>query len=636
MILLIPIGGCGKRFKSNGYKKPKALINIFGKPILYYLLDSLNLNNIEFIYIPYNNEYSNYNFESMLRKDYPNINFVFFQLKNITQGAPETINIALNNLDIKDDKSILCLDCDNFYLCNIINMWNGDNIIFSTKNTTMNPIYSYIKINDDNTIIDIKEKVKISDLACTGAYGFKSIKELKKYTLKIIEHNNIQQSEFYTSGVIKKMIEENIQFKNILIDKDKYVCLGTPIQLKQFYNNTPRISSLTNNPIIEIKRICFDLDNTLVTYPLINNDYTTVEPIEKNISLLRYLKQLGNIIIIYTARRMKTHNGNIGKINCDIGKITFDTLDKFNIPYDEIYFGKPYADYYIDDLAINCFYDIEKELGFYKNIIEPRSFNLITENSIETITKQGLNLDGEIYYYLNIPNEIKDMFPIILYYSKNSYVIEKISGLSVTDMYLSEILTEQTLINILNSIKRIQNIKLNNSKEINIYTNYAIKLQKRFIEYDYSKFENNKKIYDELIEKLNIYETNNLGKKTVIHGDPVFTNILINNYEKIKFIDMRGKIGNELSIEGDWLYDWAKVYQSLIGYDSILLDKFVSFEYKNEMIQTFIKYFISNYSEKDFKNLKLITKSLLFSLIPLHNNEKCIEYYKLISCKFLS
>jgi hypothetical protein len=50
---------------------------------------------------------------------------------------------------------------------------------------------------------------------------------------------------------------------------------------------------------------------------------------------------------------MKTHNGNIGKINADIGKITFDTLEKFNIPYDEIYFGKPHADFYIDDLAIN-------------------------------------------------------------------------------------------------------------------------------------------------------------------------------------------------------------------------------------------------------------------------------------------
>ena len=49
-----------------------------------------------------------------------------------------------------------------------------------------------------------------------------------------------------------------------------------------------------------------------------------------------------------------------------IGKITFDTLDKYDIPYDEIYFGKPYADYYIDDLAINCYDELEKKLGFYQ------------------------------------------------------------------------------------------------------------------------------------------------------------------------------------------------------------------------------------------------------------------------------
>ena len=41
MIVLIPLGGSGERFKKHNYKKPKALINIFGKPILYYLLDNL-------------------------------------------------------------------------------------------------------------------------------------------------------------------------------------------------------------------------------------------------------------------------------------------------------------------------------------------------------------------------------------------------------------------------------------------------------------------------------------------------------------------------------------------------------------------------------------------------------------------
>jgi capsule biosynthesis phosphatase len=88
-------------------------------------------------------------------------------------------------------------------------------------------------------------------------------------------------------------------------------------------------------------RICFDLDNTLVTYPQVPNDYSTVKPIENMISILRKLKMEGHTIIIYTARRMLTHDGNIGKIIQDIGKQTFDRLEKFNIPYDEIVFGKP-------------------------------------------------------------------------------------------------------------------------------------------------------------------------------------------------------------------------------------------------------------------------------------------------------
>jgi capsule biosynthesis phosphatase len=151
--------------------------------------------------------------------------------------------------------------------------------------------------------------------------------------------------------------------------------LGTPIQLRQFCDN--------HNENNTKKRICFDLDNTLVTYPKISGDYNTVEPIYKNINYLKYLKKKGNTIIIYTARRMRTHQGNNGKILADIGEITFQTLKKYEIPFDEIYFGKPYADYYIDDLAINCFDDIEKDMGYYMDKIEPRYFNKIENNSIE-------------------------------------------------------------------------------------------------------------------------------------------------------------------------------------------------------------------------------------------------------------
>ena len=49
------------------------------------------------------------------------------------------------------------------------------------------------------------------------------------------------------------------------------------------------------------------------------------------------------------------------------------------------------------------------------------------------------------------------------------------------------------------------------------------------------------------------------------------------------------------------------------------------------MVDIFTNYFITLYSENDFTNLKIITKSLLFSLIPLHNNDKCIQFYNLIN-----
>ena len=85
--------------------------------------------------------------------------------------------------------------------------------------------------------------------------------------------------------------------------------MGTPLQLKFFYNNYPRKNCFNNEIVIKKQRICFDLDNTLVTFPSVKNDYTTVKPIEKNINFLKYLKSFGNTIIIYTARRMRTGGG---------------------------------------------------------------------------------------------------------------------------------------------------------------------------------------------------------------------------------------------------------------------------------------------------------------------------------------
>ena len=213
MIILIPIGGKGGRFKKEGYTIPKALIEVLGKPILYYLLD--NLNNLldcsnYFIYIPYNKEYTKYNLEDRLKKDYPNYKFIFLELKENTKGAVETIYIALNKLKetMKQvlDESVLCLDVDNFYMIDIISKWQNKNVVFTFNDKIEDAKFSYV-ITKDDILIDIVEKIKISDNACTGAYGFNLCNTLIDYCGTVIKQNILQKGEYYISSVIKLMIK---------------------------------------------------------------------------------------------------------------------------------------------------------------------------------------------------------------------------------------------------------------------------------------------------------------------------------------------------------------------------------------------------------------------------------------------
>ena len=234
MIIIIPLGGIGDRFKKSGYTEPKALIKILGKPMLYYLLDNLKLEDVDFVCIPYNKEYSFYNFENTLQHDYPNVEFKFIKLENNTEGAAETINIGLKYIgDI--DKPVLCLDGDNFYTSDIIQLWGSKNMIFTFNDSTDTSIYSYVNVQDDR-VIDIIEKEKISNNACSGAYGFSSSKQLLKYTQNILDNKIKQKGEYYTSTIIREMIKDHV-FYNSNININNYYCLGTPAQVNYFCDN---------------------------------------------------------------------------------------------------------------------------------------------------------------------------------------------------------------------------------------------------------------------------------------------------------------------------------------------------------------------------------------------------------------
>jgi capsule biosynthesis phosphatase len=99
-------------------------------------------------------------------------------------------------------------------------------------------------------------------------------------------------------------------------------------------------------------RIVIDLDGTICPIRQSNQKYSELIPLENAVEKINELKRDGHYIIISTARNMATCESNIGKVLKNVGKITLEWLDKYNIPYDEIFFGKQNADVYIDDRAL--------------------------------------------------------------------------------------------------------------------------------------------------------------------------------------------------------------------------------------------------------------------------------------------
>ena len=91
------------------------------------------------------------------------------------------------------------------------------------------------------------------------------------------------------------------------------------------------------------------ITNTLVTAPRIPGDYSFCEPVPHMIEYVRNLHKQGHYIIIHTARRMQTHVGNVGAVVSDIGKLTMPQLEVNKVPYDELLFSKPHADFYVDE-----------------------------------------------------------------------------------------------------------------------------------------------------------------------------------------------------------------------------------------------------------------------------------------------
>eukprot|EP00466_Bigelowiella_natans_P015644 jgi/Bigna1/67612/fgenesh1_pg.4_\ len=208
----------------------------------------------------------------------------------------------------------------------------------------------------------------------------------------------------------------------------------------------------------------------------------------------------------------------------------------------------------------------------------------------------------------------------------------------------------------------IGNLTLNQIRDFKIpYVNYAQKVRSRFqkhwqLYYELFGERRTLSVYRDVLRHLAEFEGQDRALRSpCIHGDPVFSNILdvvvVADPELgggahrrprrgVILLDMRGKIGSKLTVQGDAHYDLAKLLQCLYGYDFVLQGcreiKPQDKSYLPRLREQYFAFVKNHYSSVRKSDLLWITASHYFSLVPLHSERSkqelylklCFEVYK--------
>lgn len=362
MNYLISAAGQGTRFTRAGIKPPKPLIRVMGRELLLWSLSSFGIGAGDNLYLVCLREHGvRQRMEKLISFLYPDTNIYWLELESMLNGQLLSVLEAIKQLSVRG--ALVVHNCDTYHDAtkvdfeNMLSPSNCFGIIPCFKGEGDH--WSFVSTSEATPgIADrVTEKIRISEQCSVGTYAFSSAEEMTLLASRYIEVCPEVASEYYIAPFYQYAIECGNTVK--VLDAETTRLFGTPEELISTFRIT-RNRLLAENAWDAHQRgtLVVDIDGTLCGGP-VQGDYSLVKPIDDVCNALRRAHSKGIYIVLFTARNMRTFNGSLGLINKYTAPVLMNWLSEHDIPYDEIYFGKPWGQNvgYIDDksIAIDAF-----------------------------------------------------------------------------------------------------------------------------------------------------------------------------------------------------------------------------------------------------------------------------------------
>ena len=233
MNIIITMAGLGSRFRNAGYDVPKYMIEVKGKTLFEWAMDSL---------LDYNPHVSSYffivrvedNAMEFIKEKCPNYglyNNKVIEIDYTTDGQATTAMLAMPYC--QKDESLLIYNIDTYVESGEMKYadLSGDGCIpcFHADGDH----WSFVRLNGEGKAVEVVEKKRISDNCTLGAYYFSSA---DLYSQLYSEYYKAEKSckEKYIAPLYDYLIKSEGKVMISIVDEKKVHVLGTPEELEVF------------------------------------------------------------------------------------------------------------------------------------------------------------------------------------------------------------------------------------------------------------------------------------------------------------------------------------------------------------------------------------------------------------------
>lgn len=234
--VVIPMAGQGSRFAEAGYEKPKPFIDVMGKPMIARVLENLPYPGAKYYLIARQEHIDK---EAELTKEIEDVyNAEFITINKLTEGTACTVLYARKF--INNDAPLLIANSDQIVDINIANYIDDcfgrglDGSILTFIDKEKDPKWSFVKLDHQNHVTEVQEKVVISDYATVGIYLYSKGRDYVDAAVDMIIENDRVNNEFYTCPTYNYAIKEGKRIGIFNIEFEEMHGMGIPEDLNTY------------------------------------------------------------------------------------------------------------------------------------------------------------------------------------------------------------------------------------------------------------------------------------------------------------------------------------------------------------------------------------------------------------------